>query len=67
MPASFFFFPAARGTRRGRRCAFYWLWAWKNRAMGPIKKDMGVLTFGFGAVAYGLLVFKQSLRVGPLS
>ena len=35
--------------------------------MGPIKKDMGVLTFGFGAVAYGLLVFKQSLRVGPLS
>lgn len=54
-------------------CAFYWLWALKNRVFGPLKEDMGVLTFGFGAFAFALLgadgagfIF-QELRIGPLA
>ena len=39
-------------------CGWYWLWAVKNRCVGPIKSDAGVLTFlpgmAAGAVALSL-------------
>mmetsp|Transcript_94019 Transcript_94019/g.130565 ORF Transcript_94019/g.130565 Transcript_94019/m.130565 type:complete len:152 (+) Transcript_94019:32-487(+) len=30
---------------------FYWLWSVKNIAMGPLKKDAGIVTFFAGAVS----------------
>jgi len=32
-------------------CGFYWLWAWKNRALGPLRTDGGVITFAPGMLA----------------
>ena len=48
-------------------CLFYFLWAAKNKFVGPMKKDMGIITFGFGAVGCFLLAYDGRLRVGPLS
>ena len=32
--------------------AFYWLWAVKNIVAGPLKQDLGVITFGLVSDAH---------------
>ena len=38
-------------------CTFFWLWACKNRIFGPIKIDMGIVTFFPGMLVGGLCCF----------
>jgi hypothetical protein len=50
---------------------FYWLWALKNRLLGPLRSDLGVATFGLvlaseytpGRNRYGAL---QGVHLNPL-
>ena len=48
-------------------CVFYWLWAVKNRVLGPLKQDAGVVTFGIGAAGCFMHFYDENLRVAPLS
>lgn len=48
-------------------CVFYFLWAVKNRLVGPLKTDMGVVSFGFGAVGAFFYIYDPTLRLAPLA